>query len=51
MSPESRFMFTQLKNELLEHTGGKQARVFIAGRQIAPCTDTRRGRKSSGSLI
>ena len=32
---ESRFLFTQPKNELHEHTGVKQT-VFIIGKQIAP---------------
>ena len=31
------------KNELHEHTGSKQAKVFITGRQTAPSTDTGRG--------
>ena len=48
---ESGFLFTELKNELLEHTGGKQAKIFIIGRQRAPSTDTGRGRKSPHSLI
>lgn len=43
--PESRFLFSELKNEL-QHTGSKQAQVFITGQQIAPSTDTRRGKKS-----
>ena len=34
---ESGFLFTQPKNELLKHTGSKQA-VFIIGKQIAPRT-------------
>ena len=34
------------KNELWEHTGSKQAKVFITGKQIASSTDTGRGKKS-----
>lgn len=40
---ESRFLFTEMKKELGEHTGGRQANVFIPGRQAAPSTDTGRG--------
>ena len=32
---ESRFLFTQSKNEFHEHTGNKQAKS-ISGKQIAP---------------
>ena len=46
MLSESEFLFTKLKNELGEHTGSKQAKVFMAGKQRAPSTDTGRGRRS-----
>ena len=46
MLPESRFLFTEPKNEFCEHTGSKQAKVFITGKQIAPSTDIGRGRKN-----
>lgn len=50
MLPESQFLFTELKNELCEHTGSKKAKVFIRERQIAPSTDTARERKISHTL-
>ena len=49
MLPESGFLFTELKNELREHTGSKQAKVFLTGKQRAPSTDPGRGRKSPPS--
>ena len=51
MLPESGFLFMEPKKELLELTGGKHVKVFITGKQIAPSTDTGRGRKSPPSLI
>ena len=46
MLPVSRFLFMEPKSEFHEHTGSKQAKVFITGKQIAPCTDTGTRRKS-----
>ena len=42
MLSESVFLFTEPKNELWEHThtGSKQEKVFITGKQIAPGMDT-----------
>lgn len=51
MLPESGFLLPEPKNELGEHIGSRQAKVFIIGRQIAPSTETGRGRKSPLSLI
>ena len=43
MLPEPRFLFTQSKNELREHTGGKQAsNIFITRKQIASRASGRR---------
>ena len=42
---ESKFLFMEPKNEFWEHTGGKQAKVFITGKQIAPSTDTGRRKR------
>ena len=46
MLPESGILFMEPKDELHEHTVGKQEKVFIIGKQVAPNTDTGRGRKS-----
>ena len=51
MLPESGFLFTEPKNELHEHTGGKQAKVFITGKQTATRTETGRERKSPPFLL
>ena len=42
----SNILFMEPKNELCEHTGGKQAKVFITGKQISSSTDTGMGRES-----
>ena len=45
------FLFMELKNEFQEHTGSKQVKIFITGKQRAPSTDTGRGRESPPFLL
>lgn len=53
LSPkQARFLFTEPKDELQEHTQAtSKQKVVTTGKQTAPSTDTGRGRKSSPFLL